>query len=525
MSTGSLAIVSHSDPSQTGYRKFGPSPSRDAAKTKELADFTTRIHAFYEVTNCADGTTWMRSACRKIGTPSPKLLDLVLDVDKNNFATCDLEWMKAYTSSKYGSLPKLPRGAGEIIRQSQECTSLCDVEWIVQHHYLIHMCPAGQLAGFILNYVLPGFFSRFPLGRVLGYVTQDEYESRLAVTRGLYAVAQYDFQSIIGPPFHSPFPLFDWHAVDGISLSSLIFDLLSAAQLPNVQVFKMGSPGLNLVLIADRMLSQADGGERAPDLMTFIGGRDVSPSDLEPATDVPSLTQGVIWLVDRYNELLLHLVDPCEFSTPEKTIDPISSFEYMLTFDRALRRAIAATTSRARIDRTMAWLEVADLIESLRGKWIATQTADFFKELLQKSKAVPLIEKCMDSAPQSFGQEMIASTQRTYDELTNAALASIWMRNKVQPSGVSVKNAKLTTENIELPELFTANLARSLRNSHHGYMTDQDPKGQRPSRYLALSTGELGGRSPNLAAVWVLALIANPKVMLGWDWMPVGAYL
>jgi hypothetical protein len=101
-------------------------------------------------------------------------------------------------------------------------------------------------------------------------------------------------------------------------------------------------------------------------------------------------------------------------------------------------------------------------------------------------------------------------TTAIYGELETKIMDSIWLKSKVTPAGVLVRNAALTGDNIEPNHEFVANVMRAVRNAHHGYFTSPDPK-NRPSRYLYPITGKVPDSITTLPALWLIAYLANPS--------------
>jgi hypothetical protein len=52
----------------------------------------------------------------------------------------------------------------------------------------------------------------------------------------------------------------------------------------------------------------------------------------------------------------------------------------------------------------------------------------------------------------------------------------------------------------------------------------ESDKSNRPSRYLALITGDTPDSMAYLGVLWALALVANPEDMLGLKWHPTAAW-
>ena len=110
-----------------------------------------------------------------------------------------------------------------------------------------------------------------------------------------------------------------------------------------------------------------------------------------------------------------------------------------------------------------------------------------------------------------------------YGEMETAVKGSIWVEGKLRGDRVSVRSRDLTHENEEGIGAFTGTLFRALRNTHHGYLSRLDPP-NRPSRYLAMTSGNVPDSLQVLALVWVLALLADTPGVTGWIPLGFGTY-
>ena len=100
---------------------------------------------------------------------------------------------------------------------------------------------------------------------------------------------------------------------------------------------------------------------------------------------------------------------------------------------------------------------------------------------------------------------------------------SVHIRSKLRTDGVLVRTKNLDSERKESKDEFVSNVIRALRNGHHGYFTDGDRYGRRPSRYLWMVDGNIPDSLCSLPPFWLFGFLAKPK-MLGWRVLDVGAY-
>src|SRR5207249_4885039 len=146
------------------------------------------------------------------------------------------------------------------------------------------------------------------------------------------------------------------------------------------------------------------------------------------------------------------------------------------------------------------------------------------KTLFHPADGLALLSRVLDKAPPPFGNYFGGVAEGLYRHLKDTVIGSVYVPTKLTPTGgVLVKNRNGTAEIEETAEEFTANVIRVLRNTHHGYFTALDKNSRRPSRYLALVSGETPETLSYLGVLFALAMLADPEAMIGWRPMPVGA--
>jgi hypothetical protein len=171
-------------------------------------------------------------------------------------------------------------------------------------------------------------------------------------------------------------------------------------------------------------------------------------------------------------------------------------------------------------------MEIADIIEAQRCYWANTKPdASWFKSMFHPVDGLALIRNALSAIPPPFGEYFCEMAAGLYKHLQETVMASVYVKSKITPSGsVLVKSRDGTHENEETAAEFTANVMRTLRNTHHGYFTAMDERGRRPSRYLALVSGDTPETFSYLGVLFALALLADPERMIAWRPMPVGRY-
>lgn len=525
-----------------GYRKLGPGRRLDAAKTRLVADVVAK-YGLHEIQTSGD-ERWVRDKARIQKAPAPWLIRRVASITKDSFGQ---EYTYAF----------IDRAARQRYAQTQQrvtaswdtLVSLTRAEkadsrwrWLYALSTAVSLADPDALATLLRLHALPAFFAVYPAGRVLFYESNYEYESRYGLLRGMYSLSHYDVADL--QPDRGFATLRQWQTLDTLTQPRTLFTLLGVALYPYVHIETAGPIGLRVLFVLDPPeryepppfpsswlsfpQSHWDFGDQERDHVAVLAGQE--PSARESAAhgrfrhqrsfssiEIETL---VDWMAARFNELAFHLADPCEFVV-DGCVDAVTTFEFALTVDRVLRKAISCVASEENAVRKAGAQEIADLLETLRSfRDPAAGKTAFFKQLHHATDGLALVRSCCAGMPQPFADVFVDSAKHAYDELVAAVRASVWVKSKLTAGGVMVKSKDLSTEKEESSADFSANVVRALRNAHHGYISEQDPS-NRPSRYLAIITGDTPDSMAYLGTLWALALLSDPQKMLAWNWLPI----
>ena len=529
-----------------GYRKLGPSPRLDAGKTNVLADLVSR-YGLHEVQTAGD-ERWIRDNHRRSGVAAPWALRHLATITPTNVGAEDTyEFLERATETRYAqvqrrvtstwddlvSLARKPESQEPRLRSLHALASA------------VSLCSPDALAALLRIHALPAFFASYPAGRVLFFQSNYEFETRYGLLRGLYSTSHYELTEL--DPNAGFRALRQWQTLDTVTQPRTLMTLLGVALYPLIHVVTAGPIGLRMVFVLDpperhelppfpaswMSIAQShwDFGDQERDHMAVLGGTDGDATAAaahgryrtRAAFSAEDVATTVTWFAERFSSLAFHLADPCEFLLDD-CIDPVTCFEYALTVDRVMRKAISCVASEETAVRKGASQEIADLLETLRCVWDpAAGNSAYFKRLYHPVDGAALLAQAFDGVPEPFRQHLLTTSRQLYDELQAAIRASVWVPAKVTTNGVLVKSRDLTGEREEPLAEFTSNVVRALRNAHHGYLTRSDP-GNRPSRYLALVSGDTPDSMSHLGVLWALALLASPQAMLAFQPMPLAAW-
>lgn len=381
--------------------------------------------------------------------------------------------------------------------------------------------------------IAPAFFRAFPNGRIRLVGTAYDYERRQGCVRGGFVAAQYGLGAITD--LDSLNAMSRWTALAPGNQLRLVLDLGALALYPTVPYVPAYRPGLVVIFVPGQPVAQQHGefpgdwldvyGSRA-DFANQSGTRGPTGRVHRRYVHSASLSTTAAldwtdWLIERAADHVRWSTDPTGYLDGD-LIDFVTCFEHGLTADRLLRKGVAAQTAAQTSLRKGAAFEVADILQELDAKWSGSPS-DLFKTLFRPSAGAPLLKQAFASAPNAVGTLLTTGVSDAYAALEGTVKASIIRHDKVQSGGVLVRNRTLTAEVLENFDTFTGNVLRALRNTHHGYMTSAD-KQARPSRYLALVTGETPDELAYIGVLSALAYLADPSGMVQRPPYPLGLH-
>lgn len=531
-----------------GYRWIGPSNPLDPDDIKSaelLAEALARLGE-YEKQHDQRGW-WIRDPARVRGRRRPDAVVIAGVLDADNHRNPDqYQFVQSLDASKYRDfqfdLPAAERHA-QIVTFSNDPHS---AKGIYALTFSLAGCPIEELQDFLSSVLLPAFFNVYKDGRVMFLRPNYKFETRHSGMRAGYTASQYGRLDKLGTG-QNPFETMErWQPLMPSVQLRLILELGTLLLFPRQQYFTGTRSGLLSVFIPGEPFVQHTHQFPAswPDLFTnhwdFAKGErfatnlsTLSRAAKEPDSLKPILDKAVYsalelegflrWLVERYNILAFHQTDVAEFLDGD-LVDFVTCFEHALTLDRALRKGMSCSVSAESIVRKEAAMEIADIIGELACYWGAANSGpEYYKTLVHPIQGSALLKAAFGTAPAPFATLLPDVATAIYDSLRDAIVGSVFVSAKKTSTGILVRNRQLSSENAESPEDFTANVIRSLRNTHHGYLTKNDSS-LRPSRYLALVNGTLPEAFARLGPLLALGAVIAPETIFGWKFMPIGSF-
>ncbi|HVC61872.1 MAG TPA: hypothetical protein VND19_16100 [Acetobacteraceae bacterium] len=470
------------------------------------------------------------------------VIDAATSTSASAYTAADTAAASAYAQFQIAPVPSVSE-----LRQSYESfrTDPSSAKGAYELAYAVRNCGNKELAAFLRNDVAPAFFHAFPAGRIVFLSTSYEFERRQGAVRGGYTLAQYGTWVPGQVPELSA--LADWQMLSPFIQLRTILDLGVLALYPMVPYFSATRMGFVVVFVPGELVEQ-----KQPDFPAswldvyrsrwdFTKGRtstaslNVRAAGLSQPYSVhrrflqvggyaaDDVVNWVLWLVAQSNELLLSSTDPTSFQR-NGIVDFVTCFEHGLSIDRLLRKSASAQASVELAVIKYATFEVADIVDELCQYWTGSQQTERFKALFNPSQGLPRLSAALSTAPSTTRGILLDGVTSVYASLRATVLDSVFVTAKrTSTGGILVRDKTLTTERNENGDEFTANVVRALRNTHHGYMTLQDTQ-NRPSRYLALVTGNLPDTIAYIGVLSGLALLGDSHEMVGKPKYPIAAY-
>lgn len=403
-----------------------------------------------------------------------------------------------------------------------------------------------QLRPVLEDSVLPAFFERDPDGRVQVFLLKEGVERHFGLLRAAYALSHYSLARLraSGQRFAS---LVEWDAAVPIDYLEAVLSITQASTYPHVQMFHGGPFGLSFSFVLSKPemieldvfprswlhwtrsgsefgIERLDGvaALKDPDSVSahrVAHRRYLAKSPLSPE----AFHQLLLWAMDRLSSLLSDLSDPANFER-EKSIDFVFALEHNLSMIRVFRRAIHILGSEEPPGGKLAVFEIADLLEELANAFKQGDKSDsLFKQLFNPEFGRQFCESCLVSLPTEARSFFLRIADDVYSDLEGTVQRSLWLKDSLTAGIARVKSRDLARDVDEPFGQFVGTLMRALRNTHHGYFSHLDP-GNRPSRYLAMSTGNISDSMSSLALLWALCLLASPQAVTGWAPLGFGCY-
>lgn len=497
-----------------------------------------------------DGKLWIRKAYRKRGAIAPLPIlagPTIRRADVRDDSTYD--FISVYQKSGYSAHQNRMDATLESLVRT--VTASLKLEAPHQKFSLLTrplaFCPTPLLREVLQNHILPSFFSEDSDGVVQVFLLNDEFEKSFSFLRAGYALDHYSQSELKGSQEVGFATLKAWEQGHLQDYVDPLLSILQVCMYPYIPLFSSGPLGASFIFLFSEhhrheigvfptgwlQWARSDAGFAREDVDAIKGLSDSGSEEwqrlshrryrMDRPLDPSEFKTMLEWAIAQMGSLIREVVDPANCESRDAYIDFTFAYEHNLSMIRVFRRTLLALSTEEPPSGKFIAFEVADLLDRLASAHGKRPDAETFKLLFNPTDGPNLLKKCIAALPESPRSFVSRLTDLLYEDLQRTISASIWIQGKLDGRGVRVKTTDLATERGEGIGEYVGNLMRTLRNTHHGYFTRLDKAG-RPSRYLALTTGDTPGSMSLLPFIWVIAVLADPKEIIGWNPLPVNAY-
>lgn len=213
------------------------------------------------------------------------------------------------------------------------------------------------------------------------------------------------------------------------------------------------------------------------------------------------------WWTGRLNALLTEVTDLGRYRLPDGLFDARGAYREARTLDRVFHTCTRiALHPREHVIRVAAAFELFDLIPQLATTAPGARTA--WASLLNPERSREILGGAFDAAPDALRAALDGKTEAVWALLLGETQATV-VPGRLAGDFVDVGAGG----QMPLNE-YTGRLFQSLRDTHHGYELSSQWKRD----VLDTHTGHVSVALPELAVLYVMALLADPFAALSGRW-------
>jgi hypothetical protein len=525
-----------------GYARLGPESDayiRGIAAAMEGVGYERQVQA---------GDIWMRYQPRRTGGFPLPYAQIAATLSASAAGGWDVRWT-ADLDQRYDQV-----GQVADLQQCRESVAHFathpDFRFLYWLDAALCICRRSDRATFIEQDFMAAFSRRFPTGRVIFIATDSRFESRLPILRlGNYFQinGRQGYDDMRRNGIASPNTASALHSSGVVAIENALTVLVSnflplraclvGRRLGWRAVYLFGKP--NPPLLDRGPFPREEIELQIPQF--FLRGDD--PAAFTSSSSDPlgawagryrnmqypgddAVANLIAFFIDRFNIHTENRIEVCNHVDGDN-IDFISCFEKYLTLDRILIECIMVATATNPATARLMTFAVLDKFQELCLFPGVQQTRNFHYFCTRPFlNNVLLPSFAMMPAPWNAFFTDVAS--RLYDDLysTIRSAQGVWPNYLVQPGGgVRVyrdwnqrppqfvdRPAPLTDDD------FVGEYVRSARNTHHGYISDDDRR-RRFACYGSISTAFLPDSFTQLPLLITLAEFINPRSLSGYCWL------
>lgn len=382
------------------------------------------------------------------------------------------------------------------------------------------------------------FFNKFPNGKIISVRLDSLYYRRCAMIRGLYSLENYpDIKDRISD-FNGFETLRHWLFIESHESFGSILQLAEYFFFPFVTAFHCNYRiGLTFIFVPDAVLEHrvgtyprdvldyirtgSDFGKEKIDGLNIENKHVYAKYCFDSSPLFSEYYEFIIWAINRANQFIKNYLNITNYvdKHDHSKIDPIYALEYNLSILHLIKIGLSVLSSSSSYFNKNMTFQSADILNDISnytslGIPGTPRNYEIFKRLFNKDEILPIISSIINSCSFSYKNQLNTVVENIYEELNKTIKDSVWLDYKVSGNDITVLNRDMTGDNIESLSIFTSNVIRALRNTHHGYLTRND-QGKRPARYLSMINGNIPDVFGSLTLVWLVCLIQDRDTFIG----------
>jgi hypothetical protein len=215
------------------------------------------------------------------------------------------------------------------------------------------------------------------------------------------------------------------------------------------------------------------------------------------------------WWTGQLNVLYTEATDLGRFRRVDGILDAGNAYRELRSLDRIVGNCVRIQTRPdEHAIRVSSAFEFFDLLPNILDKTVSP--AHVWGTLANPRSAKKILDAALGNAPPQIAAVLRKRAQDVLEVFRSETLEHV-MPGRLDGSKVRIGAEQGSTLQTDT---FIGKLFHQLRNTHHGYELDASGKRE----LLNLHTGHISQAFPELVVLYVLAILANPKVALAGGW-------
>ncbi len=516
-------------------------PDRGFARISNLASFCTdaisrfcqgALRNVYELEQSGN-ELWLRNKERRSGNYSNYAEEIaVVDIDTNR----DAEWIDKvdnYYNNHADKLANIER-ALNLVKSAKEKPLK---NQIYQNSLALLFIGSNDREWFLNKEYFPWFFELFPSGLILALKFNSEYETRIAPLRWGNIGTIYDSKEkaeLDKMGFDGVLTADEIHNVGSMSPTTY-FTALSNFFFPYEDSYVVGRIGYMFILLTNKTTILERGpypdssaqlrkgyglmqGDR-PDFSNSHSAREGWRGRYVPPRcfSARELLELYRHFIVKFNHSIRLRLDLTNYRNGVD-IDFIAAFEEYCTFERITLELTRCQASEDGFSARTLSFAILDKFSEITNISRINGGPEMFQYFVTQPFKNNFLLSKLQSLPAPFDTFFRAECDRIYDILYQTVLGKdgLWMNYRRTAKGIRTrkwdKDSSSFRDNPDVcsEDEFVGEIVRAVRNTHHGYVSDEDKK-RRFAVFGSMHTGKLPDEFTAIPQLIWLATIEDPE--------------